>query len=272
METKAITPDAENPCSPGHNTEKILTLICKKDDVNWKSIIHDLVTSEQMDAWDIDVSLLSNKYIALVRKMQEHDFRVSGKMILAAAILLKIKSKQLVGKDLEDLDRLFASRNNDETEEFYEEMGYEHMREMLAGDGEEKPDLIPKTPQPRVRNISVYDLVSALEQALEVKKRRVLNSIPDMIDLPQKSVNISRSIKDIYQKILELFKYNKRMTFSNLLPENCSKETKVFTFIPLLHLTTTRKIGLRQDEHFGEIDILLRSERIVGKGVVGRET
>ena len=258
--------------SPEQNTEAILNLICQKDDVNWKSIIHDLIKSEQMNPWDIDVSLLTNRYINIVKKMQEHDFRISGKMILAAAILLKIKSKRLVGQDMEELDRLFAARNDDETEEFYEELGYEHMQDILAGDAsDEKPELIPRTPQPRVRKVSVYDLVNALEQALEVKKRRVLNSIPDSIDIPKKSANINRSIRDLYQKILELFKYQKKMTFSNLLPENCSKETKVFTFIPLLHLTTTRKISLNQKEHFGEIDILLRSERIVGKESSGKE-
>lgn len=255
--------------SDRHPSDAIFDIVFEQDDVSWKSIIYNLVKSEQMNPWDIDVSLLANRYINLVKKMQEHDFRMSGKILLAAAILLKIKSKRLVGQDIEELDRLIASRNIDD-EEFYEEFdNYDNVRQFLnEGEDDQKPELIPKTPQPRVRNVSVYDLVSALEQALEVKKRRVLNSIPnESLEIPTKSFNISRSIKDIYQRILELFKYDQKMTFSNLLPENCSKETKVFTFIPLLHLTNTKKIALKQEEAFGEIDILLRSERVVGKDI-----
>ena len=88
--------------SEKHPTDAIFDIVFKQDDVSWKSIIYDLVKSEQMNPWDIDVSLLANKYIKLVKKMQEHDFRMSGKILLAAAILLKIKSKRLVGQDIEE--------------------------------------------------------------------------------------------------------------------------------------------------------------------------
>ncbi|MCK5025377.1 MAG: segregation/condensation protein A [Nanoarchaeota archaeon] len=271
METKVQTPDNKNILADNSKqpVDAIFDIVFKQDDVSWKSIIHDLVKSEQMNPWDIDVSLLANKYIKLVKEMQEHDFRMSGKIILAAAILLKIKSKRLVGQDIEELDKLIASRNVDE-EEFYEELdNYDHVKDFLnEGEDNQKPNLIPKTPQPRIRNVSVYDLVSALEQALEVKKRRILNSIPgEPLEMPKKGFNIGRSIKDIYQNILELFKYDKNMTFSNLLPKNCSKETKVMTFIPLLHLANLKKIALKQEDHFGDIDILLRSERLVPKDI-----
>jgi chromatin segregation and condensation protein Rec8/ScpA/Scc1 (kleisin family) len=185
-------------------------------------------------------------------------------MVLAAAILLRIKSKRLVGKDLEELDRLIASREEEDVDGFYEDLDYDHSEAILEEEGQ--PELIPRTPQPRIRKVSVYDLVGALEQALEVKRRRVLSSIPETtLEIPRRAVNVSRSIKNIYRSILDIFGRKERVTFSRLLPESPSKEAKVFTFIPLLHLANTKKIGLEQKEHFGEIDIFLRSERIVGE-------
>ena len=81
--------------------EKIFNVIFSKaDEVTWQSIIYELVKSEQMDPWDIDISLLTQKYIEILRSLKEHDFRVSGKVLLAAAILLKIKSTKLVGEEL----------------------------------------------------------------------------------------------------------------------------------------------------------------------------
>ena len=35
-----------------------------------------------------------------------------------------------------------------------------------------KPQIYPRTPQPRKRKVSVFDLVQALEKALEVENRR----------------------------------------------------------------------------------------------------
>ena len=38
-------------------------LMSKTDEITWQTIIFDLVKSEQMDPWDIDISLLTQKYI-----------------------------------------------------------------------------------------------------------------------------------------------------------------------------------------------------------------
>ena len=85
--------------------DRIFQLLFEEDDVTWQTIIYDLVRKEEMDPWDINVSLLTQKYIELIKKLKQTDFRVSGKVLLAAAILLKIKSNRLVGDDILELDR-----------------------------------------------------------------------------------------------------------------------------------------------------------------------
>ena len=103
--------------------EKIYNLLLEKDDITWQSTLYELVKSEQMDPWDVDVSLLSQKFISKVREMKDTDLRVYGKMVLAAAILLKIKSRRLVGEDLDALDKLFAQTEESEEELLFEEQG-----------------------------------------------------------------------------------------------------------------------------------------------------
>jgi len=56
-----------------------------------------------------------------------------------------------------------------------------------------------------------------------------------------------------------------KLTFTQLLPPSGTKEDKIYTFIPLLHLTTQRKVDLSQKEHFGEIEIMLAAKREVDK-------
>lgn len=239
--------------------EKIFELLLNKDDVTWQTIIYELVRSEQMDPWDIDVSLLAKRYIDMLKKLKELNFRVSGRVVLAAAVFLKIKSKKLVGQDIEELDRLFSSNIEDTDELFYED--YEGVS---ADDVKEKiPSLIPRTPQPRKRKVSIYDLVDALQKALEVKERKVMRSIPKTrVGLPEKSRDVSLVIKEVYLKVKKLFsKGDRRITFTNLVPSD-SREEKIHTFIPLLHLSNQRKIDLLQFEHFGEIDILLNPSKV----------
>lgn len=228
-------------------------LFSKADEITWQSIIYELVKTEQMDPWDIDMSILAQRYIEMLRTLKEHDFRVSGKVLLASAILLKMKSTKLVGEDLSELDKLLIGVG-----EQMEELGFEETSAMPMLD--EIPTLIPRTPQPRKRKVSIFDLVEALERALEVKKRRLLHSIPPLnLEAPKKKKDITEIIREVYGRIKGFFlsAIQGKLTFSKLLPSQ-SKEDKMHTFIPLLHLAQQNKIELVQDLPFGEIEVLLK--------------
>jgi len=231
-----------------------------QDEITWQSIIYDLVRTEQMDPWDVDISLLTRKYLEMIKKLKEMDFRVSGKVLLAAAILLKMKSNRLVG-DANQLEQMFAEP---EAAELYDELEEEFQKLTRP----ETPVLIPRTPQPRKRKVSIYDLVGALNKALEVKQRRVLNSIPPLdVEVPQKKRDITEIIKDIYTRIKLFFSGgSEKLTFSRLVTSD-KKEDRVYAFIPLLHLANQdqRKIDLFQQQHFGDIEITLPANRAVEK-------
>jgi|TARA_B100001964_G_C14256002_1_gene612471 segregation and condensation protein A len=241
------------------NNEKIFQLLYNQDEVTWQTLLYELVKKEGMNPWDVDVSQLTKKYIESIKKLKELDFRISGKVLLAAAILLKFKSNRLLNEDLSELDRLLTEPE----EELIGELDLEDPQKH----DEEKHPLIPRTPQPRKRKVSVFDLVKALEQALEVKKRRVMNSIPPMdVKIPEKKKDITQVIKEVYSKVLSFFARSdqNKLTFTQLVPSK-TKEDKIFTFIPLLHLTTQRKVNLYQKEHFGEIEIMLHTQKEVDK-------
>lgn len=246
--------------------DKIFELLVEQDDITWKDILYDLIRTEQMDPWDVDMGKLTARYMEVVHKLKEFDFKVSGKVLLAAALLLKIKSNKLLDEDISYLDSLIAQRDAMDEDAFYEELEHAEFRDPNQISAEERRQLVPRTPQPRQRKVSVYDLVGALEKALEVKKRRIMKSLPDMdIQLPEKKRDITVMIKKTYKGILGRLTESKanHMAFSHLIPDGASKEDKIMTFIPLLHLTNDRKIDLHQPEHFGEIAIqLIDSEKM----------
>src|SRR3989339_630297 len=89
--------------------DRIYAMLMDQDEITWQTILLELIKSEEMDPWDINISKLSEKYICTLRKLQEMNLHVSGKVLLAAAILLRIKSSRLVGEDMLEFDRLLAS-------------------------------------------------------------------------------------------------------------------------------------------------------------------
>ncbi|MEK6886756.1 MAG: ScpA family protein [Nanoarchaeota archaeon] len=226
--------------------QKIFDIIFKGDEVTWQSLILDLVRVQNMDPWDIDVSKLSQDFIGMLKKMQELDLRISGKVVLAAAILLKLKSNYLMEKDIMNFDKLMHP------EEYTEDALYEEPKRLDIDLS--KVRLIPRTPQPRKRKVSIYELVEALKLAMEVKNRRrqILDSIH--IPLPEKKVDISIIIENLYQNIEKLLDLDGTLTFNQLIPSN-RKEDILAAFIPLLHLSSQQKIDLYQEKHFGEIEI-----------------
>ena len=238
------------------DSNDIFTLLFDKDELTWQDIIYDLIRTEKMDPWDVDVSLLAEKFINLLKAMQKMDFRLSGKIILAAAFFLKIKSDKLLKEDIGMLDSLINGSNSEN-----------ELLDMLDNmpDGIEvpvkfeKPVLVVRTPQPRKRKVSVYDLVNALEKALEVERKKTIQRfirVPEKMKVPKKEKDMTLVINDLYKKIQMTLDKVKVVKFSQLLPTD-SKSDKITTFIPLLYLDTQRKIDLEQENSFGEIFIHL---------------
>lgn len=237
--------------------ERIYHLLTEKNEITWQTIIHELVKSEEMDPWDIDISKLAQRYMEALRVLQEHSFAISGKMILASAILLKLKAAKLVDEHIAGFDSLLFSKDEDLLDD--------------GGDGDnmplpDVPNLLIKTPQARKRKVNLNDLMKALEQALKVEEKRLIRNdgsrLIREVTLPDASkADITVLIADVYKKIREWFLKRGKLTFTELVPSQ-QKTDKIMTFIPLLHLSNQQKVDLQQEKCFSEIDIYLLEAKL----------
>jgi segregation and condensation protein A len=234
--------------------DQILDMLLKRDEITWQDLIKDLVKSEGIDPWDVDISLLAKKYVDIVKQLKEVNFFVSGKVVLAASILLKIKTNNLLNNNFADFDSLLFSNEEDDDEEYN---GNYH-----TGTNDLNVRLTIKTPQTRKRKVTLNDLVGALEKALEVDERRTIRKrkfdrIPESIRIPERKINLGEKIKSIHGSIIEWFQKNDSdITFNHLL-DGGEKTDKVYTFMPLLHLENHNKINMNQPKHFENIYIRL---------------
>lgn len=219
-----------------------------KDEVGWKAIIYDLINTEQLDPWDIDLISLANKYLEKIKNLEETDFFISSKVLLAASLLLKIKTQVLLDEYIKSIDEiLFGKKEEEKT------------KEDIDIDKSKLPDLNPKTPLPRYRRVSLDELMNSLNKAMKTEERRIKKKIKKKqlkketeIVLPKEKPDIKDRIKRIYSQILESFKKKKsKISYSELTGD--SRDEKIACFLPCLHLDNQHKLFLEQEDHLGEI-------------------
>lgn len=234
------------------NHEQLYEIITEK--VSWQAVIYELIQTEQLDPWEIDLSLLAQKYLEKIRELEEANFFVSSKVLLAAALLLRIKSEILLNKYIRGLDEILSGKKEEEKK----------IIERLEIDESELPDLFPRTPLPRFRQVTLHELMSALNKAINTEQRRIQREVSfrqaELLSqgyIPKTRINIRDRIRKIYAQIRTYFKKKpkSKLAFTELVGNR--KEEKLTAFLPLLHLDNQQKIWLEQEKHFSEIYIYL---------------
>ena len=137
------------------------------EDLGWQTIIYDLIKTEQLDPWDIDLSVLAEKYVEIISILEDADFFVSSKVLLACSLLLRLKSEILINSYIQDLNDALYGRE--------EEKRYE--LERIEIDEGDLPTLVPRTPMARHKKVTLEELMSALNKAIDTENRRIKREI-----------------------------------------------------------------------------------------------
>jgi len=228
---------------------------------DWQAIIYDLIHTEQLDPWDIDLVKLTEKYFEKIAEMDETDFYDSSKVLLAASLLLRIKSEFLLNKHLRSIDEILFGRKDENKKVF----------ERIEINEDELPILIPKTPLARARRVTLPELMAALNKAINTESRRIKREVAvkraqklSEIDFPKfRRIDLKDRIKHFYARILTSLKKKQgpdknmnKVSYSDLAGKE--KEEKLACFLPLLHLSNTKKLWLEQEAHLEEIWVFLK--------------
>jgi segregation and condensation protein A len=216
----------------------------------WKEMLIDLIRSEKLDPWNIDIALLTEKYIEKIKKMKMLELRVPANVILAASILLRIKSETF--------------EIQSEEQEVIEETYVDQPKSVGI------LNIVVRTPPKRA--ITLSDLIKALEEVMKIEKKRIEKEMEkERRKLEKIEIRLGRDIEDEIEKVFDIIKKNSEdgmITFSEILKiraeekeeKKVDKEDIVFSFISLLHLVMKNKIDIFQEEIFGEILIKLVEE------------
>ena len=183
--------------------------------LSWQAIIYDLINTEQLDPWDIDISLLSGKYLEKIRELEEANFFVSSKVLFAASLLLRMKSDIILNRDIPGLDDVLFGKKEEK----------KYTQERIELEDGEIPDLIPRTPIPRFKKVTLQELMAALGKAFKTENRRIRKEIvlkqhkmEAEVVMPKNTFNLKDKIGEIHGKLKNIFtNSNERLAFSELV-------------------------------------------------------
>ena len=235
--------------------EQVHNIIFSKE-IGWQEIIYDLINTEQLDPWNVNITSLTEKYLERMNKFEEDNYFISSKVLLAAALLLRIKSEILLNKYIKCIDEILFGNQEKKSV----------VCERIELDENEIPELIPKSPMPRFRKVTLSELIESLNKAIVTETRRIEKIVVNQnavretsFSLPQKGISIPNKIKELHFRIVDYFDSNSeelKVPFNKMTGDD--KKDKILSFSSLLHLENQKKIWIEQEKHFGEIHIWLK--------------
>lgn len=222
-----------------HNSSDVLNLVY--NEATWRDLLLELVDKNKLDPWNIDVVEIVDKYIETVKKLKVLDLRVPANIILAAAILLRLKSNYITLPD-------------------YDEIG-----EAGADSGIIRPDIIVDPLSFRLRlaprrKISLTELLSALDEAMKIREIHLspVQKPPPFLPIKLENFDIEAETEKVHQLIRENVDRSRMVTFSHISRLSAIDDVLLGLFIPLLFLAHKGRITLIQERFFSEIIIAMK--------------
>ncbi len=216
--------------------------IALEDIGRWDSQLLELVTGEKIDPWGIDIVLLTQKYLEKINGMASLDFRIPGKALITAAVLLRMKSQRLMEKRIPDGGAPQPGAEGG-----------------LQRDLTTVPELVPVR---RVveRKITLLELVEALRGAFEVEKKKMhRKQVLDRL-IKISTFDMSQLIEGIKYALSEIFRNRERISLAELP----SREEFSLLFLAILHLATEGFLDIAQVEWNSEITVMRPGAAVSG--------
>ena len=216
-----------------------------------------LVRSTEMDIYEIDTSVIIEKYLDYIEKMQEINIDIASEFLVMAATLVHLKSKMLIGateETTEEEQEFEINSEEDLKNRILEYEKYKNMTEVFKELEEKRNDFYTKEPMPLKEftdktitndgSLTLEDLINAFLSYQE----RINYLKPVHTKITKKEINVEDRIVSIKEKLHQ----KKKMDFLELF-DTVTKEYVVVTFLAILQMNKNNEINIYQEKNFENI-------------------
>ena len=251
-----------------HQQEKSFVQEAEVDGIE---ILVNMAKQGKIDPWNVDIVEVTDKYLMHLFQSKAQNLRLTGRTLLFAAILLKLKSNVLEGIDVLD----FEPQHQDEFN-YDDEMPLDYEEEYIPTNNVISIDEVLQrrtsvrlnhnrvvTLRDLIRQLEFYEMLDkkqSLKNAHERAKRRVQNyarlSPDDIINLAHDEY-IENGVQRLKANLSEILSRQDKIELNELTLLGMDK---ISAYISLLFLTVESDYDLGQDEFYGDLYVIRREE------------
>lgn len=240
-------------------------------EVDGIEILVQMAKQGKIDPWNIDIIDVTDKYLTHLFQSKAQNLRLTGRTLLFASILLKLKSNILEGVELSDFEPQVEEPNlefDDDTLDYESE--YIPTNNVVSIDEVLQRRTSVRLNRNRVvtlrdliRQLEFYEMLDkkqSLKNAHERAKRRVKNysnlSPEDIINLAHDEY-IEKGVQRLRANLEEILNRQDKIELNELTLLGMDK---ISAYISLLFLTAESNYDLVQDEFYSDLYVIKRDE------------
>lgn len=238
-------------------------------EVDGIEILVQMAKQGKIDPWNIDIIDVTDKYLTHLFQSKSQNLRLTGRTLLFASILLKLKSNILEGVELSDFDT-----QTEEPEFFDDEEPLDYEQEYIPTNNVVSIDEVLQrrtsvrlnrnrvvTLRDLIRQLEFYEMLDkkqSLKNAHERAKRRVKNysnlSPEDIINLAHDEY-IEKGVERLRANLEDILNRQDKIELNELTLLGMDK---ISAYISLLFLTAESDYDLEQDEFYSDLYVVKR--------------
>ena len=241
--------------------------VVQEAEVDGIEILVNMAKSGKIDPWNVDIVEVTDKYLMHLFQSKAQNLRLTGRTLLFAAILLKLKSNVLEGIDVLDFEP-----QHEEDFNYDDEMPLDYEEEYVPTNNVISIDEVLQrrtsvrlnhnrvvTLRDLIRQLEFYEMLDkkqSLKNAHERAKRRVQNyarlSPDDIINLAHDEY-IENGVQRLKANLSEILNRQDKIELNELTLLGMDK---INAYISLLFLTVDSDYDLVQDEFYGDLYVV----------------
>ena len=239
-------------------------------EVDGIEILVNMAKQGKIDPWNVNIVDVTDKYLMHLFQSKSQNLRLTGRTLLFAAILLKLKSNVLEGLDVMD----FEPQHQDDLNYTDDEpLDYTQEEYLPANNVVSIDEVLQRRTSVRlnhnrvvtlrdlIRQLEFYEMLDrkqSLKNAHERAKRRVQSyarlSVEDIINLPHDEY-IKNGVQRLKANPEETLNRQDRIELNELTLLGMDR---INAYISLLFLTEDSDYDLEQDEFYSDLYVVKR--------------
>ena len=224
------------------------------EQVDGIEILVNMAKTGKVDPWNVDIVDITDKYLTHLFQMKAQNLRLTGRTLLFAAILLRLKSNVLEGIDASQIEGIEEEQFDDfELEDDGWDDGEINTNNVVSLD-----EVLQRRTSIRLnrsRMVNLKDLIKQLQFYEELDRKQSLKNAHERAKRRVRSyarLTPDDIVKILHENLKKIFETQEKVELNTLTLLGLDK---ISAYIALLFLTADAEadIDLYQEEFYGEL-------------------